>query len=116
MATAEGSPCNETSSITKIAGAPPVGIVHTCTADGGKLRLKNCCLWIGQFDRCMPLASKEELLSRLEREGQENADANALCLLAGLSVSEIPPQEVLECLRRFDSDQLSQANGRDIRP
>ena len=60
---------------------PPVGIVHTCTADGGKLRLKNCCLWIGQFDRCMPLASKEDLLSRLDREGQENDDANALCLL-----------------------------------
>ena len=41
----------------------------------------------------MPLASKEDLLSRLEREGQENADANALCLLAGLSVSGNPAQK-----------------------
>ena len=80
MATTEGSPHNETSSITKIAGAPPVGIVHSCTADGGQLRLKICCPWTGPFDRCMPLASKEDLLSRLERQGQENADANALCL------------------------------------
>ena len=41
----------------------------------------------------MPLASKAELLERLDREGQENADANALCLLAGLSVAGNPAQK-----------------------
>ena len=41
----------------------------------------------------MPLASKADLLARLERDGQENDDANALCLLAGLSVAGNPAQK-----------------------
>ena len=33
----------------------------------------------------MPLATKEDLLRRLEDDAQDNVDAKALCLLAGLS-------------------------------
>ena len=35
----------------------------------------------------MPLASKADLLARLESAARENDDANALCRLAGLAVS-----------------------------
>ena len=41
----------------------------------------------------MPLATKEDLLRRLEEDAQENADAKALCLLAGLSVQGNPAQK-----------------------
>ena len=63
-------------------GAPPRMYVHTCTAVGGWFQLKICCPWIVFFDRYMPLASKEDLLDRLEDAASENDDANALSRFA----------------------------------